>query len=388
LAQTPQKAEEDDCIRGILHRRHSDPSSSTSPPASSESILGQKPNFRDSAFRTSSAWHPRTPESQPRRTYPPLQRQEKPLEDRLKDLLLRGKSLRTSSQGNSIRAEKERENKRRELENARRRARERRLNRIYPLKPLVQPLDPEWECNVRAVETSNDQHRVMTRSQEGTELRLKDFRTVLGHRAWLNDEIINTYIEWVVKAANDDADVTGKLLGESPSTVPKFIAHNSFFYENLRNKGPQSTDRLMKRKRAPGDKLLEVDSVFVPICQGNHWTIGVVRPVAKTIEYFDSMGGRPQAFISQMRTWLQHQLGELYRPEEWSEPRTACARQSNGYDCGVFVCTNAFCVAMGVHTSCYEERDMELQRRSIAAVLLNRGFKDRFAWNQWGLIPH
>lgn len=43
----------------------------------------------------------------------------------------------------------------------------------------------------------------------------------------------------------------------------------------------------MKRKKAEGARLLNVDTVFVPICQGSHWTIGVVRPYAKTIEYFN-----------------------------------------------------------------------------------------------------
>jgi sentrin-specific protease 1 len=323
------------------------------------------------------------------RPRPPKSTQESGIDGiagKLDILLLDPKDLPTSNRGLSIRDQKALENRRQAREAAIRRAKELRLSRRSPLRPLIQPLDPRWHNEVYRVEHSNDQQQSIVKSMEGTELRLKDFRTLLGRHAWLNDEIINSYIEWIVKAANDDAAQKENLLGEPTSTVPKFIAHNSFFYENLKKKGPQSTDRLMKRKKAPGDKLLEVDSLFVPICQGNHWTIGVVRPVAKTIEYFDSMGGRPQVFISHMRAWLQHQLGELYRPDEWTEPRTACARQSNGYDCGVFVCTNAFCVAMGLDTSCYEERDMAQQRRSIAAVLLNRGFTEDFAWNRWGLL--
>jgi sentrin-specific protease 1 len=124
--------------------------------------------------------------------------------------------------------------------------------------------------------------------------------------------------------------------------------------------------------------LLEVDSVFVPICKGAHWTVGAVRPVAKTIEYFDSMGGNGQQFTDLMRKWLAFQLGDAYIEEEWKVPRTACARQTNGYDCGVFVCTNAFCIALGLDTSCYAENDMTQQRRNIAAVLINRGFTGDF----------
>ena len=97
------------------------------------------------------------------------------------------------------------------------------------------------------------------------------------------------------------------------------------------------------------------------------------------------MGGNPQSFIKLMREWLKFQLGEKYVEDEWSTPRTACAHQSNGYDCGVFVCTNAFCVALGLDTSCYDECDMPQQRRNIAAVLINRGFIGDFAWNEKGL---
>jgi sentrin-specific protease 1 len=277
------------------------------------------------------------------------------------------------------------ERKARERKEALRAARELRLHRRHPRIALVQPLEYEWDDVVDQTIVSNDPRRIITTSMGGTELRLKDFATLLGKRAWLNDEIINTYIEWVVDAANKAAIAQSKEFDEPTSTVPKFIAHNSFFYENLIKKGPSSTQGLMRRKKAPGASLLDVDSVFVPICKGAHWTVGAVRPIAKTIEYFDSMGGNPQPFIKLMREWLKFQLGEKYVESEWSTPRTACAHQSNGYDCGVFVCTNTFCVALGLDTSCYDECDMLQQRRNIAVVLINRGFIGDFAWNEKGL---
>lgn len=258
-----------------------------------------------------------------------------------------------------------------------------RLRRRLPNKPLVEALDPKWEQQVDASYLQSNTAQTITTSIGGTELAVKDFRTLLGRHAWLNDEIINSYIEWVVDAANKALPPNAPVGKEKP--VPKLIAHNSFFFENLTKKGPTSTDRLMKRKGAGGKSLLQVDTIFVPICRGSHWTIGAVRPVAKTIEYFDSFGGPGADFIKQMRGWLKHQLGDAYIASEWKEPRTGCAAQSNGFDCGVFVCTNAFCVAFGLETSCYRERDMSLQRRRIAALLINRGFEGEFAWDRTGL---
>ncbi|KAK0109791.1 hypothetical protein ONS95_002465 [Cadophora gregata] len=278
------------------------------------------------------------------------------------------------------------EKERRLLEEKRKAAKQRRLIRQAPLKPLIQALDTKWNDRVTEIQYSRELLRILTKSFEGTELRVKDFGTLLGNRAWLNDEIINTYIEWIVIAANKAAIAEAEAAGEPVSTVPKFLAHNSFFWNNLRDKGPKSTERLMKRKKVPGTSLLEVDTVFIPINKGAHWTIGLVRPVAKTIEYLDSMGGRGADVIPVLREWVKNQLGSQYIEKEWTVPQTPVAYQSNSYDCGVFVCTNAFCVALGLSPDCYHERDLTQQRKNIAAVLLNRGFEGDFGWNSEGFL--
>ncbi|TGO32243.1 hypothetical protein BHYA_0336g00070 [Botrytis hyacinthi] len=263
-------------------------------------------------------------------------------------------------------------------------AKERRLTRRDPSNRLVHALDDKWEDIVReALDRARKNGNLpITQSQGGTPLHYKDFGTLLGRNSWLNDEIINTYIEWVVEAANESAKEEARTFGEPVGKVPKFIAHNSFFYENLDKKGPSSTQRLMGRKKAPGVSLLQVDTVFVPICRGSHWTVGVVRPMARTIEYFDSLQGSPKTFIKLMRGWLKFQLGADYKEDEWKTPNTGCTRQMNGYDCGVFVCTNALCVALGVNTDCYNGTDMTTMRRNIAALLINKGFQGDFAWGR------
>jgi sentrin-specific protease 1 len=390
---TPDATPERDVYDGT--RRRSEPTLSSS--VTSDDLMDPDVQYQNeySSPNGQSGRSPDTPESMddarvswkgaPGRK---VQIREGTVDDLMKDLFLGTDSVLPESNRMTeqrARLAKEREIRRRE--EAAKARREFRLHRRHPLRVLVQPLVSKWDNMVQDVYETRDQSRVLTTSMEGTELRQKDFRTLLGHHAWLNDEIINTYIEWVVKAANEAATVESISAGESVSTVPKFIAHNSFFYENLKKKGPNSTERLMKRKKAPGTSLLEVDSIFVPICSGSHWTIGVVRPVAKTIEYFDSMGGRKPEFFGHMRQWLQFQLKNRYKAEEWTEPKTACAWQSNGYDCGVFVCTNAFCVAVGLDTSCYVESHMEEQRRNIAAVLINRGFTGDFSWSKSGLLP-
>lgn len=272
-----------------------------------------------------------------------------------------------------------------EREEALRAAKERRLTRRDPLRPLVQPLPEEWEERVYAAQRERRPTVELATSVRGTPLSGKDFATVLGHRSWLNDEIINAYLESIEDAANKAAIAEAKAAGVPISEVPKFIAHNSFFYTDLVQKGPAKHERLMRRKKAPGKSFMQVDTMFVPVNNGAHWTVGVVRPVAKTIEYFDSLGGSDKPFIHHLRKWLKFQLGDAYIEDEWKVPGTGCAIQSNSWDCGVFVCTNSFCVAFGLDTSCYIEPDMIQQRRNIAAVLLNRGFVGDFEWGKSGL---
>ena len=374
-----------------IRRRHShEPILLRTPESASSSCSADhSPSF---AGRSSIGRLPLTPDSPSARGHSPQAVvDDGDITKKLQDLLATpddkadGPSLGLSTYTKEKFQEQEKERKVKERAAAIHASKERRLSRRNPLRRLVQPLSEQWEEKVYNAQYENSQTKVLTTAIRGTELRRKDFHTLLGNRSWLNDEIINAYIEWVEDAANKAAALEAKAAGQPITDVPKFLAHNSFFYETLKTKGAQQTERLMKRKKAPGTSFMQVDTMFVPICEHSHWTIGVVRPIAKTIEYFDSMGGTGQRFIGHIRKWLKFQLGDAYVEEEWKVPRASCAVQNNGYDCGVFVCTNSFCVAFGLHTSCYTEMDMTQQRRNIAAVLLNRGFVGDFAWGMSGL---
>ena len=184
------------------------------------------------ATQNRSVREPRTPDSLRQENVRPLRRGPNvSIDEWMKGLLLdKDDELPPSARGKLDRVQRAEERKRRERADALRKAKELRLSRRRPVKPLVQPLNTEWEGLVYDAEHTNSQYQVITTAMEGTELRLKDFRTLLGRHAWLNDEIINSYIEWIVQAANEDAAATDQALGEPASTVPKFIAHNSFFY--------------------------------------------------------------------------------------------------------------------------------------------------------------
>lgn len=246
-----------------------------------------------------------------------------------------------------------------------------RSSRRLPKQKLVQPLSDEWESKINAAMRKGE-HVPLTTTVSGTELKRRDFMTVLGEREWLNDEIINAYLEWIVEYANEKAGKNGR------NAIPKVVAQNSFFYKNIATKGPSSVSRWMKKKRAEGKKLLEVDTVLIPVNNASHWTIIVVSPKDRTIEYLDSFAGSNKVFIKNTMAWLAAELGSGWKEEEWRVLDTRSTEQHNGYDCGVFTITNAECVTGGIVTDSYDWSDMAAQRRRIAGVLLNRGFGGDF----------
>jgi hypothetical protein len=252
-------------------------------------------------------------------------------------------------------------------------ARKARSHRRIPKEKLVKPLTEYHEGEIRKAMLKG-QGAVWTTTVSGTDLRGRDFMTVLGEREWLNDEIINAYLEWVVDYANKKAGKDGR------TAIPKVVAHNSFFYKNLSQQGPEKVAKWMTRKRAGGKKLLEVETVLIPVNNASHWTIIVVSPKDRTIEYLDSFLGASKVFVSNTKKWLKQELGSDWREEEWCVLDTKSAEQRNGFDCGVFLLTNAECVAGGLATDSYDSGDMTEQRRRVAAVLLNNGFGN-------GLVP-
>jgi Ulp1 family protease len=122
----------------------------------------------------------------------------------------------------------------------------------------------------------------------------------------------------------------------------------------------------------------KVDTVLIPVNSGNHWTLLVIRPSRKSLCYIDSYNGASQRHLDQARDWLRVFLGDRYVAEQWRTEHVPAPRQHNAWDCGMFVITNAMCLALGLDPMCYDEAKMPTQRRRVAAMLLNGGFFGEF----------
>ena len=273
----------------------------------------------------------------------------------------------------------EKARKKKELEAERKRTGVRRT----PVAKAIEPLSDEWEA--RVTETMKEKHlmKVLTTSVAATEITRRDLGKVLPQRGvpgedqsgWLNDTIVTAYLDTAV-------DHALKMSGYKRGDVPKQVAFSTYFYPRLAGDGAASVTRWVKRAKIEGKKMKEVERIYIPINQNdNHWTLLVISPKFKTIEYFDSFHGNPTKVLENAKKLLENELGGDYRESEWTVKGRGGPRQTNGSDCGVFVSTTVKMISLGVDPMAYSASDIPLQRRRIVAELMNRGFDGELAPN-------
>ncbi|KAJ5943285.1 hypothetical protein N7516_003453 [Penicillium verrucosum] len=253
-------------------------------------------------------------------------------------------------------------------------ARERDLQRptrVVPPGYPVRLISPEWLAKLQRAMQSGQGNSVAT-SLAGDDLYQRDIVTCIRPEAWLNDEIINAYLGLLVHYLRQSHGNLG------PSDRPLFHAFNTFFYSTLRDKGYQGVQRWAKRAKIGGEGLLNVDTVFIPVHESSHWTLMVIRPAERTIEYFDSLGSHGPRQVKNVKQWLRGELGPKYNEKEWTVLPSVSSRQDNGSDCGVFLLTNAKAITIGVEPTAIGPSHITLLRRKIVAELMNGGLHGEF----------
>ncbi|KAI1780628.1 cysteine proteinase [Hypoxylon cercidicola] len=240
---------------------------------------------------------------------------------------------------------------------------------------LITPLSDEWDQ--KAAEAPSNGHISEIKWQGDThkdsvELTPHDFSRLVPAGAWLNDNAIQAALLHLAIFINNAAGIVPK------KSTPKCVAISSLYWSGFQRNKQAFPRGLARTWGMRPDNFLDIDTVLIPVNKHNHWTVLVIRPLRRTIAYLDSYYGSPGPHIRDVRGWLQQFLGPKYVANEWNEELYDIPRQSNGYDCGVFVITNSICLALGIDPYCYDEDDLPLQRRRIAAMLLNGGFTGQF----------
>lgn len=243
--------------------------------------------------------------------------------------------------------------------------------RIRPEGPAVRPLSAKWK-DVLAISMAKRDDEPLATTLRGAKLTKMDLMTCYKPMAWLNDEIINGYLELIVAYLRRISGNTGR------NQKPRYHAFSTFFFSNLRQKGYAGVAKWATRAKIGGEGLLNVDTVFIPVHNSAHWTLMVVKPSIRTIEHFDSLGSLSPAYVALAKGWLRGELGQLYVDEEWSVLPSISPQQDNGSDCGVFLLSTAKSVAVGLEPLSYGATDISLLRQKIVAELMHGGLEGEF----------
>ncbi len=168
---------------------------------------------------------------------------------------------------------------------------------------------------------------------------------------WLNDEVINFYMEML--------RIRNKGLYETKKIKRRSHYFNTFFMTKLVDEGGYKYDNVRRwSKKAKIRNILELEHIFVPVNINNaHWTLIVVYPRLKEIRFYDSFLTSGTKYLDAMMKYIidesiDKNIGIIYK-SQWklispyngnnsnnnnNSNNLIIPRQTNGYDCGVFVC--------------------------------------------------
>ncbi|KAI0485835.1 hypothetical protein F4859DRAFT_512028 [Xylaria cf. heliscus] len=208
---------------------------------------------------------------------------------------------------------------------------------------------------------------------DAVELKPRDFAKLVPPTAWLNDDCVHSTLCCLAAYINNKANVKPKV------DPPKCVAVSSLYWKAFCGDHKKLYPRPFSRKwNMTPDNFFDVDTVLIPVNSNAHWTLIVIRPSRRTVSYLDSFHHRNDAQLRHAYQWLKLFLGDKFVPDDWETKEFGAPQQTNAWDCGMFVITNAMCLALGISPMCYDEEKMPIQRQRIAAMLLNGGFHGEF----------
>lgn len=187
---------------------------------------------------------------------------------------------------------------------------------------------------------------------------------------WLNDEIVNAYLEMLAKR--------NEAVCEDDS-VPTIRVMNSFFYTKLvmfiRSKGCSVYDYMRVRSWTRRFDAFSYDLMLIPINQSKtHWSLGVINFKEKTVQHLDSLGSGGSIKVRQhLMAWVRDEAADKkkpFDPAEWSMPQCDVPQQTNQDDCGVFLCKFADFLSRGWQSFTFEQKHMNYFRSRIAHELI------------------
>lgn len=233
---------------------------------------------------------------------------------------------------------------------------------IEEAKPLEEApefpeLTDDMEVEINRVLRGSNPHEVLSEGF-GLSLTRKDLQT-LSNLNWLNDEVINFYMNLLVERSKDPC-------------LPSVNTFNTFFFPKLRSSGYSAVRRWTKKM-----DIFSRDILLIPVHLGVHWCLSVVDFRKKAVMYFDSMGGNNDEACRILFEYLQQESKDKKGTEldtsGWSlhsKKRNEIPQQMNGSDCGMFTCKYADYITKDKPIT-FTQKHMPYFRRKMVWEIVN-----------------
>ena len=200
----------------------------------------------------------------------------------------------------------------------------------------------------------------------------------LRNTVWLDGEVISAYFD-ILEARSARA--------HAERFIPrrcrlKCWMADTYFFATLEKKQntPKGFSNVVKKSTV---HLPSLDRAMIPVhINGNHWCLAVVDFVAGQLQWYDPMGKKDKnGRLAILQSYLDYAYRNKYRQEvpKWvlvenavSELKPTVPTQTNGYDCGVFVCAYAYFLSQNLSMDGLRQDHMATIRKVIAFDLLTR----------------
>jgi len=191
------------------------------------------------------------------------------------------------------------------------------------------------------------------------QITVKDIGTLRGLN-WLNDEIINFYLQMIVSRST-----------ATPSKLQPVYACTTFFYPKLKDGGHASVKRWTKKVDIFSHSL-----ILVPVHLGMHWCLATIDIKKKAITYYDSMGGNNTACLRSLADYVKEEhlakKGLALDMSSWVQVvAKEIPQQMNGSDCGMFTCKFAEYLSRRAKITFSQEDMPYFRRRMVYEIVEN-----------------
>ncbi|KAG1338685.1 ubiquitin-like-specific protease ESD4 [Cocos nucifera] len=234
------------------------------------------------------------------------------------------------------------------------------------LHELFTPLTDEEENEVSCALWGGSSREVLVTHEASNIEITREILQCLSSGAWLNDEVINVYLELLQERERREP---GKFL--------KCHFFNTFFYKKL-NSGRNGYDfkavRRWTTQKKLGYGLIEYDKIFVPVHKDIHWCLAVINVKNETLQYLDSLGGMDTVVLRVLATYFMDEVKDksdkqidttLWKQESVDN----LPLQKNGWDCGMFMLKYTDFYSRGLSLS-FSQEHMEYFRKRTAKEIL------------------